>query len=291
MAVKPQDTKNASIGDRLWIDTNGNGVQDGSEAGLGGVTIQLLDSTGALVATTISNPDGSYLFDGLAAGIYQLQFGSKDGYGFTSKDSGIDSADSDANVTNGDGIQNDGATGVADVTVTLKNAAGTTLATTTGADGSYLFDHLAAGQYQVQFGNKPGYTFTGQDKGTDDANDSDANATTGLSQVVSLGINQQVRTVDAGVVAVDPHTSTRADGSSIAMVDAYFQVGDKAETTTVANKLAQLMQPADDLLHNALGHSVSEAAAQTAGAVANIDGGEVVRQMLASWNAHHNAVA
>ena len=252
-SVPPTDPKTSSIGDRLWIDTNGNGVQDGGEAGLGGVTIQLLNAAGVVVATTTSAADGSYLFENLAADIYQLQFGTKDGYGFTSKDlGGNDANDSDANITtgrsqlvalgineqnrtvdagyvpldpktssigdrvwvdtNGDGIQNDGATGVPGVTVILKNTAGTTLATTTtGADGSYLFDKLAAGQYQVQFGNTPGYTFTGQDKGTDDANDSDANTSTGLSQVVSLGINQQNRTVDAGVVPLDPKTSSIGD--------------------------------------------------------------------------------
>ena len=251
MAVKPVDPKTSSIGDRLWIDTNGNGVQDGSEIGMGGVTVQLLNATGKLLATTTSAADGSYLFTGLAADVYQLQFGNKDGYGFTRRDIDNDLSDSDANVTTGrsqyvalgiaehnrtvdagyvavdpktssigdyvwidgnkDGVQNDGATGIANVTVNLLDASGKLLATQqTGTNGSYLFDHLAAGQYQVQFGSKAGYTFTGMNLGTDDGKDSDANTTSGLSQVVTLGINEHNGTVDAGVVAVAPVDNNNA---------------------------------------------------------------------------------
>ncbi len=32
-----------SVGDRVWNDTNGNGVQDAGETGINGVTVQLLN--------------------------------------------------------------------------------------------------------------------------------------------------------------------------------------------------------------------------------------------------------
>ena len=35
------NTGNGSIGDRLWIDADGDGVQDAGEAGLSGVTVRL----------------------------------------------------------------------------------------------------------------------------------------------------------------------------------------------------------------------------------------------------------
>lgn len=60
------------IGNRVWLDTNGNGIQDAAEAGLGGVVIELHDAAGGLVATTTtasgSDPDllGVYVFDNLA---------------------------------------------------------------------------------------------------------------------------------------------------------------------------------------------------------------------------------
>src|SRR5205085_232205 len=36
----------ASVGDRVWLDSNANGVQDAGETGLNGVTVQLLDNGG-----------------------------------------------------------------------------------------------------------------------------------------------------------------------------------------------------------------------------------------------------
>ena len=33
----------ASIGDRVWLDANGNGVQDAGESGMAGVTVELFD--------------------------------------------------------------------------------------------------------------------------------------------------------------------------------------------------------------------------------------------------------
>ena len=33
-----------SVGDRVWLDANANGVQDAGETGINGVTVQLLDA-------------------------------------------------------------------------------------------------------------------------------------------------------------------------------------------------------------------------------------------------------
>src|SRR5205823_2310309 len=40
----------ASVGDRVWLDSNGDGVQDVGEAGINGVTVQLLDATNNVLA-------------------------------------------------------------------------------------------------------------------------------------------------------------------------------------------------------------------------------------------------
>jgi hypothetical protein len=49
------DERPATLGDRVWEDTNANGVQDAGEAGIAGVTVQLKDENGAPVATTTTD--------------------------------------------------------------------------------------------------------------------------------------------------------------------------------------------------------------------------------------------
>ena len=66
----------AIVGDRVWNDINGNGVQDGgAERGIPGVTVQLLAGcTGnTVVAIRVTNSNGSYTIGGLAAGQYRIQ--------------------------------------------------------------------------------------------------------------------------------------------------------------------------------------------------------------------------
>ncbi len=57
------DAAPIELGNRVWIDTNGNGRQDANETpGLGGVTVGLYDSAGNLLVTTSTAPDGTYYF-------------------------------------------------------------------------------------------------------------------------------------------------------------------------------------------------------------------------------------
>ncbi len=60
-----------SIGNRVWTDTNANGVQDTGEVGIVGMAITLSKSTG-IVGTTTTGTDGAYGFAGLAAGTYTV---------------------------------------------------------------------------------------------------------------------------------------------------------------------------------------------------------------------------
>ncbi|MGB1250875.1 MAG: SdrD B-like domain-containing protein [Candidatus Promineifilaceae bacterium] len=61
-----------AIGDRIWLDTDGDGAQDDSEMGIGGVLVQLVDATGAVIATTTTDATGFYIFTDLPAGAYDV---------------------------------------------------------------------------------------------------------------------------------------------------------------------------------------------------------------------------
>lgn len=95
----------SKIGDFVWEDTNKNGIQDNGENGIGGVIINLSGSTDSginVMRSTTSNPDGSYAFDGLLPGTYNLSFETPSGYRVTSQDVGIDeTVDSDVDPATG----------------------------------------------------------------------------------------------------------------------------------------------------------------------------------------------
>ena len=63
-----------SIGDTVWLDTDGDGIQDIGEPGIANVTVNLYDnptcSGGVPVETATTGLDGRYRFDGLFAGSY-----------------------------------------------------------------------------------------------------------------------------------------------------------------------------------------------------------------------------
>ncbi len=69
--IQPQVVCSGSIGDFVWDDLNGNGIQDGGEPGLQGVTVTLSDNVG-VIATTSTGANGEYLFEGLCRGEYSV---------------------------------------------------------------------------------------------------------------------------------------------------------------------------------------------------------------------------
>lgn len=95
----------AKIGDRVWYDTELNGIQDGDEGAYDGlVTITLRDSLGYLVeTTTAATGSGFYQFEGLKPGTYELMAEIDElGFVFTFQNKGNDTAlDSDVNPSTG----------------------------------------------------------------------------------------------------------------------------------------------------------------------------------------------
>lgn len=62
------------IGDLIWRDWDGDGMQDTGEEGIAGVTVQLYAADGTtLLATTTTNANGNYYFNGLEAGTYVVK--------------------------------------------------------------------------------------------------------------------------------------------------------------------------------------------------------------------------
>ena len=90
--------------------------------------------------------------------------------------------------TNADGLQTTGEIGIGGVSVLLTDSKGVAIATTvTAADGTYSFTGLEPGIYGICFAGLPaGYDFSGQDVGSDDTVDSDADTIDGCTVTTEL---------------------------------------------------------------------------------------------------------
>ncbi|MCP4030961.1 MAG: hypothetical protein GY734_06920, partial [Herbaspirillum sp.] len=108
-----------------------------------------------------------------------------------------------------DGVQGSGEQGISGVTVKLINPATGAVLRTSATDGSgyYGFGSLVPGDYAVEFELLSGYSFTGQNQGSDDAADSDADVSTGRTDTVTLSVGENNLTVDAGMYSPTPPAS------------------------------------------------------------------------------------
>ncbi len=80
----------AALGDRVWLDSDRDGIQDEGEQGIEGVTVYLLSESGQPLDTTWTNVNGLYAFYNLMPGNYRLHFVLPSGYGFSRQDQGGD---------------------------------------------------------------------------------------------------------------------------------------------------------------------------------------------------------
>jgi len=228
---KPDDA--GQIGDFVWNDLNGDGIQDAGENGIGGITVTL---TGPVSATAVTNGSGAYLFSNLPAGSYHVSITCPAGYAQSpsgqGSDANKDSNGSPASVNlpaynstdysidfgcvaipagqigdfvwndlNGNGVQDAGEPGLSGITVTLGGAVSAT--TTTNGSGAYLFSGLPAGSYTVSVATPSGYSATGSNLGGDpnkDSNGSPANVTLASFNSTDLSVDFGFIEVKAGEI-------------------------------------------------------------------------------------------
>ncbi len=263
-----------SLSGRYFCDTDNDNDDNGNggEPAVAGKTVTLYNADGSLatdydgnaIAPAVTDANGEYSFDNLAAGDYYVVFEGDEGKRFVDQNAGAsDASDSDVNdagrsdtvtVNAGEettdldaGIEelpgalsgryfcdtdddnddngNGGEPAVAGALVALFFANGVAATdydgnpiapVETDANGEYLFDNLAAGDYYVVFQNPsefdPDKSFVDQDSGASDASDSDVDAN-GQSNTVAVVAGETTTDVDAGIEENNtPPTPVNDDG-------------------------------------------------------------------------------
>ncbi|MEM6318520.1 MAG: SdrD B-like domain-containing protein [Bacteroidota bacterium] len=86
------------VGDFVFLDKNGNGIQDTEDEGIKDIYVGLYDGNGTLLSFTLTDENGMYMFSELDPGQYQLEFkGQGDDLEITAANQGNDDKDSDVN--------------------------------------------------------------------------------------------------------------------------------------------------------------------------------------------------
>ena len=216
-----------SLSGTVYRDDSRNGDQDGTEPGYSGVTVQLLDASGNVVATTTTDANGTYSFSKLPDGTYSVKVVKDGELADTEQTEDPDATKDNASepVTlgednptkdhidfgyvpdfsihglvyrDGDRDEKHGATekGYANQTVELRDKDGKVVATTTtDANGAYSFSKLPAGDYTVKVVKDGALTDLDQTEDPDSTKDS-------ASGVISLGNDHRTETdVNFGYIA------------------------------------------------------------------------------------------
>ncbi|NES42014.1 choice-of-anchor E domain-containing protein [Moorena sp. SIO2C4] len=102
IAIANSTPTTASVGDQVWEDLDGDGIQDPGEPGIPNALVNIYKSDNTLVDATFTDSSGNYSFSDLDPGDYIIEFTSPAvGYSFTRQDAGDDTLDSDADPVTG----------------------------------------------------------------------------------------------------------------------------------------------------------------------------------------------
>ncbi|HLO32319.1 MAG TPA: SdrD B-like domain-containing protein [Anaerolineales bacterium] len=99
------------LGNRVWLDLNGDSIQEAWERGVGGVCVNLYDANGTLLQQTTTDSNGYYGFN-VEPGKYIVEFAKPPELEFAQKAAGEGALDSDVD-------QATGRTDTVDVTTSL----------------------------------------------------------------------------------------------------------------------------------------------------------------------------
>jgi len=221
------------IGDRVWVDLNGNGIQDPDEQeGVPGVKVTV-SREGEPDREVVTADDGAWRVEGITPGAqYDVNFelptdGDYADYSVTETGKGERGEDSNglsftteqipatgdltydlgvykpASVgdfvwedSNGNGIQDEGEPPVAGVTVTVSAEGEDPRTVTTDKKGRWKVDGLTPGvEYTVKFTAPEGYSVTKTEEGEDRGKDSNP-----LSSTVTLKSGENNTSYDLGLV-------------------------------------------------------------------------------------------
>ncbi|UBH21193.1 carboxypeptidase regulatory-like domain-containing protein [Macrococcus armenti] len=230
-----KETPVYDLGDKVWFDEDKDGIQDANESGIEGVTVTLTKPDGTTVTTTTDAngnyiftdlPNGDYVVtfetpagmdptkvnvgdDALDSDGTSVKVTIKDADNMTI-DSGfvktqvVPTPKPQGNLELGDkvwfdedkdGIQDAYESGIEGVKVTLTKPDGTTVTTTTDANGNYIFTGLEPGDYVVTFETPAGMDPTKVNVG-DSTLDSDGTS-------VKVHLTENDYTIDSGFVRND----------------------------------------------------------------------------------------
>ena len=193
-----------SISGTAYYDDDANAQRSETEEACEGVTAELIDAQGEIVARTATDADGTYAFAGLAPGRYRVQFTAQEGCAFSASErsmtrGGVQESDgpvsqtkiisvysgdavttADAGVVrlcavsgtvwedrNGDRIRDGGEAALAGVTVHLMNGTGRSILASaqTDASGAFVFEGVRPGSYKLRVDAPEGYVFSGMAEG------------------------------------------------------------------------------------------------------------------------------
>ncbi|MCX8207147.1 MAG: carboxypeptidase regulatory-like domain-containing protein [Methanothrix sp.] len=154
-----------SISGMVFNDINANGVRDEGESGVRGWSVTLVQG-GNVTAMTETGADGSYKFEGLSPGNYRVEMIPQDGWRATteSKDIQLETADVSFDIgvagslsikgmkyydLNANKVRDEGEPGIPGSEVVLAQNGKIIRTTRTGEDGSYMFDNVPPGTYEI----------------------------------------------------------------------------------------------------------------------------------------------